>query len=269
MMTAHPRILGLTALFLLLPFALGAETGDAILSTLAFRDAFLPPGPPSVAVHTDETSMLWNPAGLSMSKAYYLGYLWKGTYFEDDLAVQTHFALTKARGFAIGLMRDDYSKGVKTTTLFSLAPPITDNLSVGWTGKWKGGFNFDAGLMFMLGRRVSVGFVGRNLRYKKNVRRYWEGGLALHAVPGSFTCHFDVIVEDSPWRAETALGGGFYARLSDGLSLTASYFRDGEGHGITRAGLGFSLPGNTFEGEYTQYANDYQTLGLRIASKNP
>jgi hypothetical protein len=258
------------ALLLLPIISLAADPApDPILSTLTYRDAFLPPGIPSVAMHADETAILWNPAGIAMSGVYYLGYAWKGTYCDGDLAVQSQYVLTKARGFGIGVMRDDYSRGVKTTTLFSLAPPITDKFSVGWTGKWKGGFNFDAGAMLVLGRRISIGFVGRNIRYKEDVRRYWESGLALQAVPGRLTCHFDVIVEDSPWRAETALGGGFNANLDHGILISASYFTDGEGHGISRAGLRLSMPGNTFEGEYTQYTNDYQTMGARLATRNP
>jgi hypothetical protein len=246
-----------------------ASGSDPFLSTLAFRDAFLPPGTPSVALHADEVAMLWNPAGIAMSDVYFLGYSWKGTYFSGDLKVQSHYILTKARGFAIGVMRDNYSKGVKTTTLFSLAPPITNKFSLGWTGKWRGGFNFDAGAMLVLGNHVSFGFVGRNIRYLKNVRRYWESGIGLHVVPGRLTCHFDVVVEDSPWRTETALGGGFNANLDHGITVTASYFTDGEGHGVTRAGLRLSMPGNTFEGEYGQYTNDYQSLGVRLASRNP
>jgi len=242
---------------------------DPVLSTLTFRDAFLPPGTPSVALHADETAMFWNPAGIAMSGVYYLGYAWKGTYYDDDVQIQSHYALTKARGFGIGIMRDDFSEGVKTTTLFSIAPPITDKFSLGWTGKWKGGFNFDVGAMAVLGRHLSFGFVGRNVRYKPNVRRYWESGLALYAVPGRFNCHFDVIVEDSPWRAETAFGGGFNLNLEQGVSVSASYFTDGEGHGIARIGLRISLPGNTLEGEYTQYQNEYQTMGVRIAARNP
>jgi hypothetical protein len=213
--------------------------------------------------------MLWNPAGMVMSGVYYLGYSWKGTYYDDDVRIQSHYALTKARGFGIGLMRDDFSEGVKTTTLFAIAAPITDKFSLGWTGKWKGGFNFDAGVMAVLGRHVSFGFVGRNIRYKPKVRRYWESGLALYAVPGRFTLHFDVIVEDSPWRAETALGGGFNLNLEKGISITGSYFTDGEGHGITRVGLRLRMPGNTLEGEYTQYTNDFQTMGVRLATRNP
>ena len=45
-------------------------------STLVYRDAFLPPGVPSIAVRTDETAMLWNPAGLAFSGGYFLGYAW-------------------------------------------------------------------------------------------------------------------------------------------------------------------------------------------------
>ena len=133
----------------------------------------------------------------------------------------------------------------------------------------KGGFNFDVGMMAVLGRYLSVGFVGRNVRYKPDVRRYWESGIALSAVPGRLTCHFDVIVEDSPWRTETGLGGGFNLNLEKGVSITASYFDDGEGHGITRLGLRLKMPSNTLEGEYTQYTNDFQTMGVRIATRNP
>lgn len=272
----HPRrsfvflVLSLSLFLLFLPLPLfAADPPDPILSTLAYRDAFLPPGAPSVAVHADETAMLWNPAGLAMSGVYYLGYSWKGTYYEDDLQIQSHYALTKAKGFGIGIMRDNYSEGVKTTTLFSLAPPITDYLTLGWTGKWKGGFNFDVGAMLVLERHLALGFVGRNVRYRDDVRRYWEGGLALHAVPGRFTLHFDVIVEDSPWRAETGLGGGINANLESGISVSASYFTDGEGHGIARGGLRLRMPGNIFEGEYTQYTNDFQTLGARLSTHNP
>jgi hypothetical protein len=245
------------------------EPPDPVLSTLTFRDAFLPPGAPSVALRADETAILWNPAGIAMSNVYYLSYAWKGTYYDDDLKIQSHYVLTKSRGFGIGFMRDDFSKGVETTTLFTIAPPITRKFALGWTGKWKGGFNFDAGLMALLGRHIAFGFVGRNIRYRPGVRRYWESGIAFHAVPGRLTCHFDVVVEDSPWRAATGLGGGFYLNLDKGVSITASYFTDGEGHGITRAGLRLRLPGNTLEGEYTQYTNDFQTMGVRLATRNP
>jgi hypothetical protein len=100
------------------------------------------------------------------------------------------------------------------------------------------------------------------------VRRYWESGLALHAVPGRLTFHFDVIVEDSPWRAETGLGGGFLANLKGGISISASYFTDGEGHGITRGGLRLMMPSNVVEGEYTEYTNNYQSLGFRLTTRS-
>jgi hypothetical protein len=237
--------------------------------TLTFRDAFLPPGAPSVAMHFDETAVLWNPAGIAMSEVYALAYAWKGTYFDDDLKVQSHFLLTKSHGFGLGLRRDNYSRGVKTTTFFSLAPPITKDLAIGWTGKWRGGFNFDAGAMLVLGRRLSVGFVGRNLRERKNVRRYWESGLAAHLSPGRLSCYFDVVVEDSPWREVTALGGGFDAALEHGVSIGFSYFTDGEGHGITRGALKIRMPGNLMEGEYTEYTNNFQTMGLRLTARSP
>ena len=48
--------------------------------------------------------------------------------------------------------------------------------------RWKGGFNFDCGVMALIGKRISIGLVGRNLRNKDNVRRYYEGGIAVSAL---------------------------------------------------------------------------------------
>lgn len=256
------------ASILLCPQDSDASSADRIDSTFAFRDAFLPPGVPSVALRDDETAILWNPAGLAMSPTYYVSYAWKGTYLGDDRKVATHFILTKARGFGLGFMRDDHSQGTRTTSLFTLGPHITNTLSVGFTGKWRGGFNFDCGALYWRPNQMSIGVVGRNLRERKDVRRYVEGGIALVAAPHRLTLFFDVIDEDSPWRDALAYGGGFTARLEYGIGTTLSCFDDGQGHQIYRASMSFIGGVNIIEGEYSTSSNDWHTLSGRFASRS-
>lgn len=240
--------------------------GKAVDASYSFREILLPPGTPSVALRTDETAMLWNPAGLAMSKAYYVGYSWKGVYLKDDKQVGAHFLLTKARGFGVGVARDNYSEHVKTTTIFTLAPHVVDNFALGFTGRWKGGFNFDCGAMARAGDRVTFGFVGRNLREKKDVRRYLEGGIAVTAVRHKLSFFFDVINEESPWRDALAYGGGFTARLEYGIYVGASYFYDGDGNKIFRTSLSFLSGINVLSGEYSISTDDWRTIGGRFAS---
>jgi hypothetical protein len=266
------RLAGLVLLLglgLLLGSALRAPAeAREIDSTFAFREAFLPPGAPSVAMHYDETAMLWNPAGMALSPTYYLGYAWKGTYLRDDRQVRTYFILTKARGFGLGFMRDDYSEGTKTTTIFSLAPRVTNNLAIGFTGKWKGGFNFDCGAMFRKPNVFAVGVVGRNLRERENVRRYIESGIAVTAIRRKLVLFFDVVNEESPWRDALAYGGGFTARLEYGINTTISYFTDGEDNAIYRASLNFLWGVNSIEGEYSTSSDHWRTLSGRIANRS-
>jgi opacity protein-like surface antigen len=235
-------------------------------SAFSYREIFLPPGVQSVALRMDETAMLWNPAGLAMSDVYYIGYSWKGTYLEDERQVASQFLLTKARGFGIGVMRDDYSPHTKTTTLFTLSPHVVNSFAIGFTGKWKGGFNFDCGTMLRIKDRVTLGLVGRNLRERKYVRRYLEGGVAVTAMPQRLTLFFDVIDEDSPWRDALAYGGGFTARLEYSVYVGASYFYDGDGNKILRASLSFMSGVNILAGEYSTATNKWQTVGARLAS---
>jgi opacity protein-like surface antigen len=245
-----------------------AASAKEIDSTFSFREILLPPGVPSVALRTDETAILWNPAGLAMSKAYYVGYSWKGTYLKDDKQAGSHFLLTKARGFGIGFVRDDYSEHVKTTTIFTLSPHVIDSFSLGFTGKWKGGFNFDCGAMLRAGDRVTFGFVGRNLREKKDVRRYLEGGVAITAVPHKLNFFFDVINEESPWRDALAYGGGFTAKLEYSIYIGASYFYDGDGNKIFRTSLSFLSGVNILAGEYSISTDNWRTIGGRFASSS-
>jgi hypothetical protein len=260
-------ILACTLLLPSLSFAQPSSTGP-LDSTFTYRDAFLPPGIPSVAVHTDESGMIWNPAGLALSNIFYLGYSWKGTYLREHLETSTHFVISKARGFAMGYVRDNYSEGVKNAFLLTLSPRLSNQFAVGWTGKWKGGFNFDVGVMMGVGRHLSLGFVGRNLRYKKNVRRYWESGLGIFPTR-RIILTFDVIVEDSAWRKETGFGGAVYANLGRGVAIGTSYFTDGEGNNNIRASLKFRMSRNVIESEYASYTNDWQTVGIRFSARNP
>ena len=247
------------------PVAFGSSP-KPIDSTFSYREIFLPPGTPSVALRTDETAILWNPAGLAMSKVYYIGYCWKGTYLKDAREVTSQYVLVKSRGFGVGFMRDDYSSHVKTTTLFSLAPHAADNFGLGFTGKWKGGFNFDCGAMARIKDRVTLAFVGRNLRERSDVRRYMESGVAVTAVPRKLAFFFDTIHESSPWRHALAYGGGFTAQLEYSIYVGASYFYDGDGNKIFRASLSFMTGVNLIAGEYSTTTNDWRTLGGRIAS---
>jgi hypothetical protein len=253
---------------MLLPAAggIGGACAKPIDATFSYRETFLPPGVQSVAMRTDETAILWNPAGLAMSPIYYIGYSWKGTYLKDDRQVESQFLLTKARGFGMGFVRDDYSPHTKTTTLFTLAPHVVDDFAIGFTGKWKGGFNFDCGAMLRVKDRLTLGVVGRNLRERENIRRYLEGGVAITAVPQRLTLFFDVIDEDSPWRDALAYGGGFTARLEYSVNVGASYFYDGDGNKIFRASLSFMSGINVLAGEYSTATNKWYTVGARLAS---
>jgi len=264
----HLIVLAALAVLILLAAHPEEASAKAVDSTFTFRDALLPPGVPSVAMRDDETAILWNPAGLAMSRAYYLGYAWKGTYQRDDRQVSTHFILTKARGFGIGIMRDDSAPGTKITTLFSLAPHVTNSFAVGFTGKWKGGFNFDCGLIYRKEPYLSIGLVGRNLRDKENARRYFEGGLAIAASPRRLNLFFDMINEESPWRDALAYGGGLTAKLEYGITTTLSCFTDGQGHETYRASLSFSGGVNVFEGEYSVTTNHWSTVSGRIANRS-
>jgi hypothetical protein len=242
--------------------------GRTFTETITFREALMPPGPPSVALRDDETAVIWNPAGMALSDIYYVGYAWRGTYFEDDRVVSTHFFLTKAKGFGVGIRRDDWYDDNEVTTFFSLAPHLSKSIGLGWTGKWRSGFNFDAGITVRLGRRIILGGVSRNIRDKEDARKYNEVGIGVSALARKLTLFFDVVDEDSPWRDELAMGGGFIVRLQYGITMTASYLDDGEDHGTIRVGLKLS-GARMIEGEYSETTDDYSTLSGRLSSHNP
>ena len=262
--------MGVVFLAVMVTLTVGAPSASAsdVEGSFAFRETFLPPGPPSVALRDDETAILWNPAGLPHSRTYYLGYTWKSVYLAGHQKTITHFFLTKARGFATGFVRDNISEGVKTATVLSIAPEIWRGFSLGFTGKWKGKFNYDLGAMLRIRRRVSLGIVGRNIRHKPDVRRYWEGGIGIYAIPGKLTFFCDVVQEDSPWREEIGYGCGLTLRLRGGFVTRASYFDDGSGNGIIRASLVLTSPATVLEGEYSSWTKDWETMAVRLASRS-
>ena len=255
----------MTMQVMLLASVVPAESSVNLDSTLAYREAFLPPGIPSVAVRTDETAMLWNPAGLAFSGQYFLGYAWKGPYYREHIEIATNFFLTKIGGFGMGYTRDNYSTGTKNQFLISLAPPITRDFSVGVTNKWKGAFNLDAGTWLKFGSMGTLGFVWRDVRDTDRDRRTYEVGLAIFPTLRS-TVHFDVIIEDNSYRTGTTIGGGIYAALTRSFYMGGSYFRDPDGNSIWRAGMKLQMPGNVAEGEYSRSSDDFQTAGFRITS---
>ncbi len=262
------------ALLLVLSVTLvsGAKLGaqeTSLDSTFVFREIHLPPGIPSVALRTDETSMLCNPAGVGMSRTYYLGYAWKGTYSGDDLKVTSQFFLAKSRGFGLGIMRDSRSKERKNTYLLTIAPPVSSRLALGFTGKWRSGFNFDCGAMAAVGRHFTIGLVGRNLRGKSDARRYLEGGIALMLLKRKVTLFLDVINEDSKWQKATAYGGGLVAQLTNVVGASIAYFVDTNDVGLLRTTLRIYLSPNSVEGEYSSFSDNWSVIGARIASHSP
>jgi hypothetical protein len=265
-------VLSLTILaFLsLAPFVAAEPTAldTTFQSSFVYREAFLPPGLPSVALRTDETAMLWNPAGMAMSGAYGFGYAWKGTYYRDDKIISTHSLLMKAKGFGIGFIKDDYSEGVRSMTVFSLAPRVHPNIGLGWTSKWKGGWNFDAGAVLALGDHVLVSAVAKDIRAKEDARKYYEAGIAVFAMPKRLTLFFDFIDEDSSWRDESVYGGGIVARLQSSISVSVSYFTDESADYIWRASLRLLIPGRVIDGEYSVFSDDWETVSARIAYRS-
>jgi hypothetical protein len=221
-----------------------------------------------VAIRTDETAMLWNPAGLAFSGVYYLGYAWKGTYYKRHKEISTHFFLTKASGFGIGYTRDNYSDGTQNQFLISLAPQISNSFSVGVTNKWKGAYNLDAGAWLKFGTMGTLGFVWRDVRETERDRKTYEAGLAIFPSERA-ALHFDVIIEDNSWRKGTTLGGGLYAGISQSFYVGASYFRDGDGNNTVRVTLKLHMPTNVAESDISRSSDDFQTYGIRMTRHNP
>jgi hypothetical protein len=253
-------------LALLLALAAPALSGDSLLvESFAWRDTFLPCGLPSVALRTNETAILWNPAGIAMGNSYSAGYAYTAVYSGEERKTGTHFVLSNTRGLGFGLTKDDIGEGTKTRILFAVAPRFSHRISVGWTGKWRGRFNFDVGAMLRIKEHISLGFVGRDLRDTRDARTYYESGIALLVSPSKFGLFYDVIVEDNIYRKATAHGGGLYIGFENQVFFMAALTADGEGSTYLRFVLQLFSPGGLLEGSYMESSNDYKSLSGRFS----
>lgn len=239
--------------------------GSPIDSTGFFRDLYLPPGLPSVALQIDENAILWNPSGIGMSQAYYIGYAWKGIYRQGKKQATNHFFLTKSRGFGFGFMHDSHSVGVKTTTLLSISPPVSSRFSIGFTAKWRGGFNFDCGATAVPMQAIRIAAVGRNLRDDSGSPRYIEAGLAAGMASGKVTIFADVIFEETDVRQSTTYGGGIVTNWGHGFITGISFFADKNRISMIRAGIRFHANPNIIDGEYWKSSDRWSSLSAKIS----
>jgi hypothetical protein len=239
-----------------------------LVSSYAWRDTFLPCGIPSVALRTNETAVLWNPAGIALGNAYSAGYAYTAVYSGEAKQTGTHFVLTNTRGLGFGFTKDNIGEGTRTRMLFTVSPRFSDVFSVGWTGKWRGGFNFDVGTMMRLGRYISLGLVGRDLRDMEDARRYYEAGVAFIVSPSTFGVFYDAVIEDNVYRKATAHGGGFYVGFEKSVFFTATITSDGEGGTYFRFILQLYSPGGLLEGAYMTSSPDFTSLSGRFSRWN-
>ena len=260
----------LTLCAVVLALAAPAYALDSLLvASYAWRDTFLPCGMPSVALRTNETAMLWNPAGVAMGNPFSAGYAYSSVYAGDDRETGTHFVLTNTRGMGFGFTHDNIGDGTKTRMLFTVAPRFSSRFAVGWTGKWRGGFNFDVGAMMRIGNRISLGFVGRDLRDTRDIRRYYETGAALIITPRRFGVFYNAVIEDNDYRRATAHGGGIYVGFEGSVFFMGTLTDDGEGHTYFRFTLQLYSPSGLIEGAYMTSTDDFRSLSGRISRWSP
>jgi hypothetical protein len=238
---------------------------STLVSSYAWRDTFLPSGIPSVALRTNETSILWNPAGVAMGNPYSAGYAYTAVYSGDSKATGTHFILTNMRGLGFGFTRDNIGEGTKTRMLLNVSPRFSRSFALGWTGKWRGAFNFDVGAMMRVRNRLSLGFVGRDLRETKEARTYYEAGIALIISPRAFGIFYDTVIEDNIYRKATAHGGGIYVGFEGSVFFIGTLTNDGEGHTYFRFVLQLYSPSGLLEGAYMNATDDFTSLGGRFS----
>ena len=238
---------------------------SSFVASYAWRDTFLPCGIPSVALRTNETAMLWNPAGVALGSAFSAGYAYTAVYEGDDKASGTHFALTNTRGLGFGFTRDTIGDGTRTRMLLTVAPRFSQVFAVGWTGKWRGAFNFDVGAVMRIKNRVSLGFVGRDLRETKQARTYYEAGIAVIVSPSKFGMFYDAIIEDNEYRNATAHSGGIYVGFEGSVFFVGTLTDDGEGHTYFRFNLQLYSPGGLLDGGYMTSNAGFTSLGGRFS----
>lgn len=245
--------------------SLEVDTRVPLHESFAWRETFLPPGVPSVALRTNETAILWNPAGIAMGSRYSAGYAYTAVYSGDSRETGTHYILTNTSGLGFGVTKDNIGDGTRTRMLFTVAPRFSDQIAVGWTGKWRGAFNFDVGAMLRLQNLLSLGFVGRDLRETQDARTYYETGAAWLISPNKFGVFYDVIIEDNTYRKATAHGGGFYVGFDDQVFFMGTLHTDGDGNTFFRFMLQLYSPTGLLEGSYMNSSNDFKALSGRFS----
>ena len=253
------------ALFSALAPGLGLAADSTLVESYAWRDTFLPCGIPSVALRTNGTAMLWNPAGVALGSPFSAGYAYTAVYAGEDKATGTHFALTNTRGMGFGFTRDNIGDGTKTRMLFTVAPRFSKVFAVGWTGKWRGGFNFDVGAVMRVRDRISLGFVGRDLRETREARTYYEAGIGVIISPQKFGVFYDAIIEDNEYRKATAHNGGIYVGFEGSVFFIGTLTDDGEGHTYFRFTLQLYSPSGLLEGAYMTSNADFKSLAGRFS----
>ncbi len=247
--------------------ALAADS--SLVESYAWRETFLPCGIPSVALRTNETAMLWNPAGVAMGSDFSAGYAYTAVYSGDEKAAGTHFVLTNARGLGFGFTKDNIGEGTRTRMLFTVAPRFSRAFAVGWTGKWRGAFNFDVGAVMRIRDKISLGFVGRDLRETRRARTYYEAGIAAILSPSKFGLFYDVIIEDNEYRKATAQGGGLYVGFEGSVFFVGTLTYDGEGHTYLRFNLQLYSPSGLAEGAYMTSSDGFKSLSGRFSRWSP
>jgi len=238
---------------------------SAFVDSYAWRDTFLPCGIPSVALRTNETAMLWNPAGVALGSAFSGGYAYTAVYSDEDKASGTHFMLTSTRGLGFGFTKDTIGEGTRTRMLFTVAPRFSQVFAVGWTGKWRGAFNFDVGAVVRIKNKISLGFVGRDLRETQQARTYYEAGVAVIISPSKFGLFYDMVIEDNEYRKATAHSGGIYVGFEGSVFFVGTLTDDGEGHTYFRFNLQLYSPGGLLEGSYMTSNAGFTSLGGRFS----
>ena len=242
---------------------------STLVASYAWRDTFLPCGLPSVALRTNETAILWNPAGVALGNPYSAGYAYTAVYAGEDKETGTHYVLTNTRGLGFGFTKDNIGDGTRTRMLLTVAPRFSRTYALGWTGKWRGAFNFDVGAMMRVGDYLSLGFVGRDLRDARDARTYYEAGVALIASPNRFGMFYDAVFEDNEYRKATAHSGGIFVGFEGPVFFIATLTSDGEGHTYSRFILQLYSPSGLLEGGYMTATDDFTSLGGRFSRWTP
>jgi hypothetical protein len=79
-----------------------------------------------------------------------VGYAYTAVYSGDNKETGTHFVLTNTSGLGFGFTRDNIGEGTRMRMLLAVAPRFSLTRSMGWNGKWRGGYNYDVGAVMRI-----------------------------------------------------------------------------------------------------------------------